>query len=40
MVGNEKIFDGQRFYTKCVLLGGGFNGNLRGEIIIFFGRFL
>jgi hypothetical protein len=38
MVRNKEIFDGQRFYSKCVLLGGAVSGNLRGEIIIFLAR--
>jgi hypothetical protein len=35
MVGNKKIFDGQRFYSMMRVSGGAFVGNLRAKIIIF-----
>jgi len=37
MVGNEKIFDGQRFCSVMQASGGAFFANLRAKKIIFLG---
>jgi len=37
MVGNKKIFDGQRFYSMMRVLGGVFFKNLRAKKLFFSG---